>query len=440
MTAIRVLVVDDSVVVRKIVQHALEGETDVEVVGTASDGRQGVEQVERLDPDIVTLDIEMPVMDGVAALVAIRKRKPRLPVIMFSTLTQRAAAATLDALAKGASDYVTKPSNLQGMDDAVAHVRAELIPRIRALVPRPGGAAPVTERLPGLTVTTSRPPPAGRVDDRPARPGTAGPGGTAAPAARRTSRPADPDRAARANRPANGAAAAPAPRPRPRPAAAPAPVPAARGTRSRVRRRAAIDAVLIGVSTGGPNALNEVIPALPADLGVPVLIVQHMPPLFTKILAERLDSRAALDVHEAVDGDLVTAGGVWLAPGGHHMVVRRDTLGVHVAINDDPPENSCRPAVDPLFRTATDAYEGKVLAVILTGMGHDGMHGCEHVAGAGGQILAQDEATSVVWGMPGYVARAGLAEAVLPIGDMAGAIAGRVGSGAARAALGRPGP
>jgi two-component system chemotaxis response regulator CheB len=431
MTAIRVLVVDDSVVVRKIVEHALAGLPDIEVVGTAPDGRQGVEQVERLDPDIVTLDIEMPVMDGIEALVAIRRRKPRLPVIMFSTLTQRAAAATLDALAKGASDYVTKPSNLHGMDDAVAHVRAELIPRIRALVPRPGdGPAghgdPVTERLPGLTVTTSRPP-------RRARPGPA----PDAPPARRTESPGTPPTpATRAARPAPTSrsgrpASAAAPRP-PRPPATAAP--AFPPVRTRVRRAGPVEAVVIGVSTGGPNALAELIPALPADLGVPVLIVQHMPPLFTKILADRLENRSALHVCEAAEGDLVKAGGVWLAPGGHHMLVRRGAGGVHVAITDDEPENSCRPAVDPLFRSASDAYDGRVLAVILTGMGHDGLHGCEHVAEAGGAIIVQDQASSVVWGMPGYVARAGLADAVLPLGEVAGAITSRVRPRAVRAA------
>jgi two-component system chemotaxis response regulator CheB len=204
-----------------------------------------------------------------------------------------------------------------------------------------------------------------------------------------------------------------------------------------VRRTGGIEAVVIGVSTGGPNALNEVIPALPADLGVPVLIVQHMPPLFTQILAERLDSRSPLAVCEAAHGAPVTAGSVWVAPGGHHMLVRRDASGVHLAVTDDPPENSCRPAVDPLFRTASDAYEGRVLAVVLTGMGHDGLHGCQYVVEAGGAVLAQDEKTSVVWGMPGYVTRAGLADAVLPIGQVAGAIVDRLGAPAVRTAPGR---
>jgi two-component system chemotaxis response regulator CheB len=185
-----------------------------------------------------------------------------------------------------------------------------------------------------------------------------------------------------------------------------------------VRPTGIVSAVAIGVSTGGPNALNDVIPGLPASLPAPVLIVQHMPPVFTKILAERLDTRSALTVVEAADGDLVAPGGVWIAPGGQHMVLRREGGQVRIAITDDPPENSCRPAVDPLFRAAAEAYDGRVLAVVLTGMGQDGLRGTERLRDAGARVLAQDEATSVVWGMPGFVARNGLADDVLPLDEI----------------------
>jgi two-component system chemotaxis response regulator CheB len=192
--------------------------------------------------------------------------------------------------------------------------------------------------------------------------------------------------------------------------------------------------VAIGVSTGGPNALNDVIPELPGTLSTPVLIVQHMPPLFTQILAERLDGRSALTVSEAADGDTVEPGGVWIAPGGRHMVVRRDGTRVRIALNDDPPENSCRPAVDPMMRSVVEVYGGRALAVIMTGMGQDGLRGIEILRDAGGQVLAQDEATSIVWGMPGIVAREGLADEVIPLDQIAPEIIRLVSGGRPRAA------
>jgi two-component system, chemotaxis family, protein-glutamate methylesterase/glutaminase len=356
---IRALIVDDSGVVRRIVQRALETDPDVEVVGAAADGRAGVELVQQLDPDIVTLDIEMPVMDGLTALRAIRTTHPRLPVIMFSTLTRRGAATTLDALSLGASDYVAKPTQLSSLEEAVEVLRSELLPRVHALA--------------------QRPPP-------------------------------------------------PPPSPPPAPAPAPAPVPAP-PIRPAVPSRPPghpIEVVAIGVSTGGPNALNDVIPLLPADLPAPVLVVQHMPTLFTRILADRLDGRSALHVSEAADGDVVAPGGVWIAPGGRHMVVRRDRTGVRIAINDDPPENSCRPAVDPMLRSVVAAYGNRALGVIMTGMGRDGLQGMTALHEAGGPVFAQDEASSVVWGMPGAVARSGAADEVLSLDALAPAIIHRV--------------
>jgi two-component system chemotaxis response regulator CheB len=362
MRRIRALVVDDSVVVRRLVTTALAADPALEVVGSAADGRIALAKIEQLRPDVVTLDIEMPVMDGLAALREIRARWPALPVIMFSTLTQRGAAATLDALALGASDYVTKPSRAGDPARALETVRAELIPKIKALCARIG------------LVT-------------------------------------------------DGAASAPPVRP---------------GVRRAPQAR--VDVVAIGVSTGGPNALAQLLPALPATLPAPVLIVQHMPPMFTRILAERLDAASALRVVEAADGDVLAPGGAWIAPGGRHMVVERANGRCEIRTNVDPPEHSCRPAVDPLFRSVARCYGPHVLAVVLTGMGADGAEGAEVVREAGGQVVVQDEGSSVVWGMPGSVARAGHADAIVPLDRMPGEILTRLAIGRGALAMGGVSP
>lgn len=351
VTKIKVLVVDDSVVVRKLVADVLAADPAVDVVGTASNGRIAIAKLPQLAPDLVTLDIEMPDLDGLATLAAIRKTHPRLPVVMFSTLTRRGAAGTLDALALGASDYVTKPANVGSVGAARDAIRDELIPKIKALC----GWKP----------------------------------------------------------PADG-----------RPPSAIRPMPVFRTSTARV------EVVVVGVSTGGPNALAEVIPALPPDLAVPVVVVQHMPPMFTRLLAERLAVKAAVPVVEATEGDRLTPGRVWIAPGGVHTVITRDPRGPYLRMTLDPPENSCRPAADVMIRSAADVYGAGVLAVILTGMGKDGFDGCQRVRAAGGQVLAQDEATSVVWGMPGFVARGGLADAVLPLSEIAREVAHRARRGA----------
>lgn len=349
MPPIRVLVVDDSVVIRRLVTQALEHEKDIEVVGTASSGRLALAKLPLLQPDVVTLDIEMPDLDGLATLPLLRADYPRLPVIMFSTLTERGGAATLEALSLGATDYVTKPSNTGSMDVALERVRDDLVPKIRALCKRPGSDVPP-------------------------------------------------------------------------PALASRPI----ASRTPVGPAAKVQAVVIGVSTGGPSTLAELIPHLPADLTVPVLVCQHMPPVFTRLLAERLDDRSDLTVREGTDGDVVTPGGVWIAPGGLHMVVASSGGRTVIRTTNEPPENSCRPAADPLLRSAVRVYGAGVLAVILTGMGQDGLRGCEFVVEAGGRVIAQDEPTSVVWGMPGYVARNGLADKVLPLDDIALEITRRV--------------
>jgi two-component system, chemotaxis family, protein-glutamate methylesterase/glutaminase len=368
MARIRVLVVDDAVVVRRLVSDALSGDPDIEVVGTAANGRIALQKIPQLNPDVVTMDIEMPDLDGIATVRALRPTYPTLPVIMFSTLTERGAAATLDALQAGASDYVTKPANVGSVALAQQRVREDLVPRIKSLAGRvaiPASARPATAVPP---VGVPRALPVGRAAGDHARPGI----------------------------------------------------------------------VAIGVSTGGPNALAEVIPALPSDLRVPVVIVQHMPPMFTRLLAERLNAQSGLAVREASAGLPITPGTVTIAQGDYHMVIERDGAHVRAVLTQDPPENSCRPAVDPLFRSAVALYGARTLGVILTGMGQDGLRGCEYVREAGGQVLAQDEASSVVWGMPGFVARAGLADRVLPLSEIAAEITRRVSGPSTGWAAGPP--
>jgi two-component system, chemotaxis family, protein-glutamate methylesterase/glutaminase len=356
MAKIRVLVVDDSTVVRRFLSDAIAGHPELEVVGTASHGALAVQKVALLSPQVVTMDIEMPEMSGLQALAAIRRTNPTLPVIMVSSLTERGAAATLEALSLGATDYVTKPSSLSGTGNVQKEeFVSDLLAKILAL---------------GVPRSVARP----RVD------------------------------AARIVRPAVTVA-------RPR----------AGGGR--------VDIVAIGISTGGPNALAELIPGLPADFPVPIVIVQHMPPLFTKLLADRLNGKSPLEVKEGAGGDRLAAGTVFIAPGNYHMVVERAGAGYAVALNQGLSENSCRPAVDVLFRSVSDCFGASVLAVVMTGMGQDGLRGCETIRERGGQVLVQDEKSSVVWGMPGYVAEAGLADQVLPLNQLAAAIVQRVRQG-----------
>ncbi|MBI5364086.1 MAG: chemotaxis response regulator protein-glutamate methylesterase [Planctomycetes bacterium] len=370
---LRVLVVDDAIVVRRLVCDVLAADPELEVCGHASNGRIALAKLEELAPDLVTLDIEMPELDGLATLTELRKTHPVLPVIMFSTLTEHGARAALDALARGASDYVTKPTNTGSIQIAKECVQKELIPRIKWLC----------RGVLGTSATATH------------------------PAAPRALPPLD-------------ATGTHVPRPilpaRPR---------AANGTRT-------VSVVAIGCSTGGPNALESVLTALPADLAVPVVLVQHMPPMFTRLLAERLDQKCAVSVVEAAPGMPLEPGTVYVAPGNWHLVLERKGLAVLTATNQDAPENSCRPAVDVLFRSVARAYGGEVVAAVLTGMGQDGLRGCRALAEQGAQILAQDEATSVVWGMPGYVAQSGLADRVLPVTEIGAEIARRVREGRRR--------
>jgi len=362
MRKIRVLIVDDAVVVRKMVSDVLASDPALEVVGTAANGRIGLAKIPQVNPDLITLDVEMPEMDGLQTLAELRKSYPLLPVIMFSTLTMRGAGATLDALSLGASDYVTKPANVGSVAASIRRIREDLIPRIKALCPGIGGG--------GQALGSSfREPQFGKVSL---------PGSTIS---------------------THSALRAPGRR---------------------------VDIVAIGVSTGGPNALAMLVPQLPADLPVPIVVVQHMPPMFTRLLAERLDAKSAIHVSEGVAGALLQPGEVWVAPGDFHMVVARDAAAIRLQMHQEPPENSCRPAVDVLFRSVARLYGANVLAVVLTGMGQDGLRGCEEIRAVGGQVIVQDEKSSVVWGMPGFVARAGLADKVLPLEHMGSEIVRRV--------------
>jgi len=367
---IRVLVVDDSVVIRHLVMHALREVPDMEVVGAEADGAAALERMAEVHPDVVTLDIEMPVMDGLATLRRIRALHPRVRTIMFSTLTTRGASATFEALSLGADDYVAKASNAGSLDQSMASLRGELVPKIRQFFAPPPALAP-----------PSPAPVAGTLPPRAAAPLPSAP---TAPSG---------------------------------PGFAPRPALVAPGTRN-ARRTAPFRMLGIGVSTGGPQALAQLIPRLPAGLKVPVMLVQHMPPMFTRLLAERLDALSPLHVVEATDGMQIRPGGVYLAPGDHHLRLRRSGEAMFATIDQSPPENSCRPSVDVLFRSLAEAFGQDVLSVVLTGMGSDGLRGTRALKDAGGYSLVQDRDSSVVWGMPGSVAEAGLADAVLPLSAM----------------------
>lgn len=387
MPKIRVLVVDDSVVIRRVVADELATDPAIEIAGTAANGQIALARMTQVNPDLVILDVEMPDMDGLETLARLRKDFPRIPVIMFSALTERGASATLDALALGAVDYFTKPSGSGGLDSSRQLIRDELIPAVKEIAAKAiAKAAAQTMPLPPLPPSSPLSRQAGASDA-----GFAASFGTVGP---------------------TGASSAPGTN-SPVPLASTAP--------------GLADVVAIGVSTGGPNALAEVFRALPARFPVPILIVQHMPPMFTRLLAERLTANSNLVVEEAVSGALVEPGHAYVAPGDYHMVVVREGLNIRLLTHQDPPENSCRPAADPLFRSVAKVYGARALAVVLTGMGQDGLRGCEFIREARGQIIAQDEATSVVWGMPGFVARAGLADKVLPLAMVANEMIRRVG-------------
>jgi two-component system chemotaxis response regulator CheB len=344
MRSLRVLVVDDSVVVRRLVADLVAADPEIRVVGTAPDARTALARLTLARPDLLVLDVSLPDMSATACLKALLRTTPDLRVIMLSTEDETDAGATLEALAGGAADYVTKPSGTGALSASMDVIRAELIPKIKALC------------LPLLDQALP---------------------------------------------------------------AAPKPAP------STDTRERSIEVVAVGASTGGPNALNVLLPALPEGLPVPVLVAQHMPPVFTRLLAGRLAERSAIRVVEASSGDRLEPGLAMLAPGGTQMEVVGAGASARVRVVPDPT-GPVRPAADILFRSVARTFGPRALAVVLTGMGRDGTEGAAAVRDAGGQVLAQDEATSVVWGMPGAVVRGGLADGVLPVGELAAEIAVRV--------------
>ena len=344
---VRVMLCDDSATVRGILARLLGEDPAIEVVSRVGDGRQALEALASARPDVVLLDLEMPVMDGMTALPLLLRAEPRPVVIVASALTQRGAAAAMAALRAGASDYIPKPGASGGgaMDPVF---RAELLEKVK------GWAR--MRRAPAV------------------------------------------------------------------PLPAPAPV-AARAKPAAARNAGAPGLVAVGSSTGGPQALASFLRALVPAPPVPVVIVQHMPAGFTTMLADHLNRVGPLQVAEAKDGEALRAGHAYLAPGDRHLLIERTPAGPVARLRDDPPEHFCRPAVDPMLRSAIKAFDGRVLAVILTGMGQDGLAGCRALAAAGGTVLAQDEASSVVWGMPGAVARAGIARELLPPERLAARVA-----------------
>jgi two-component system chemotaxis response regulator CheB len=356
---LRVMVVDDAVVVRGLVARWVEAESDLQLVASLRTGREAVDQLERADPDVVVLDVEMPELDGISALPLLLQKKPNLIVIMASTLTRRNAEVSMKALALGAADYIPKPETSREVTTS-ANFRRDLIDKIRQLGAR-----------------------------------------------RRRSRP---------DAPARAPVMAPLGRPRL--------VSADAGLHPAVKLRpfsaTAPRVLLIGSSTGGPQALTALIGRLNGVSDrVPVLITQHMPPTFTTILAEHLARASGRPAHEPLDGEPVLAGNIYVAPGGRHMrVAKRNGVAV-VTLDDGPLVNFCKPAVDPLFISAAEVWGGSILALVLTGMGSDGSRGAVNIIEAGGSVIAQDEASSVVWGMPGAAAHAGVCSAVLPLDQIA---------------------
>ncbi len=408
MGRLRVLVVDDSALVRRLVRGALDGDPEIEVVAEAANGREALLRLKEHEPDAVVCDVEMPEMSGIETVQAVRRQWPDLPVVMFASPSRESAHVTLEALHAGANDFVIKPSAAAGtaMAAVIEGLRNELGGKLKALVRGPGDLSAVARAA--------------------VRHGPASRGETPLPA---PLAPSPPTPVPLPALPVPPTASPPRPLAPPRPLPPPRPparLPVREPVALRPARTGRYEAVLIAVSTGGPNALAEVIPRLPRDLPVPVLVVQHMPPVFTRLLAERLASKSALAVVEAAQGDEVRVGTVLLAAGDQHLAVRRDGAMVRCVLNRDAPENSVRPAADVLLRSAAEVWGGNVLVVVMTGMGQDGLLGAMLLHDLGAPVLVQDEASSVVWGMPGAVAKAGIAERQVPLSQLAEAIVSKL--------------
>jgi two-component system chemotaxis response regulator CheB len=351
------MIVDDSAVIRGLLARFLEADSEISVVASVSNGQMALDRLERTDVEIVVLDIEMPVMDGMTALPLILKKRPGIQVLMASTLTRNNAEVSLRALALGAADYVPKPSSTSEIHSADSF-KNELTEKVKALAEASRGAR-------------SRAP----------RPATAGP---AAPALV---------------------------------AASPPPPSAPLSLRQQPVQRP--DLIAIGSSTGGPQALFKLLREFGGSVSQPILITQHMPPTFTSLLAEHITKTSSMPCTEAKDGESIRPGHIYLAPGDYHMTAEKGANGNVLRLTQDEHENYCRPAIDPMLRSLVPLYGSRLLVIILTGMGADGCKGAQGVVAAGGSVIAQDKETSVVWGMPGAVATAGVCSAVLPISDIA---------------------
>jgi len=374
--AIRVMVVDDSAVIRGLITRMLEEDQQISVVASVANGQLAVNQLERQAGkiDVIILDIEMPVMDGLTALPLLIKADPKIKIIMASTLTKRNAEISIRAMTAGAADYVPKPTTsreISGGND----FRQEIINKVKSL-----GTA--HRQALGLTVGRRSTAPA----RNPAKIGAAAAASGASDAQRWEIKSGEKITL----RPAGTAKA---------------------------------DILAVGSSTGGPQALFEFLKTLPTEINVPVMITQHMPATFTAILADHITRMTKWPCQEGKNGDVLKSGKIFLAPGGFHMTVVQKGTDRVIALNEEPPENFCRPAVDPMLRSVVKVFGPRVLTVILTGMGNDGAKGSKGVVEAGGTVVAQDEKTSVVWGMPGAVASAGICSAVLPINQIAGHVA-----------------
>lgn len=347
MEKIRVLVVDDSLVIRRALKECFRSDPEIEVVGVAEDGLKALMQIDTLKPDVVTLDIEMPNMDGLETLRTIRDKGSKVPVIMFSKYTSEGAVASIEAMELGASDVVAKPMAHGGEEDGCYAVKRQLTTRIRALGRRA--------------------------------------------------------RKARKEREEGGRG----------------PEPLVAHSVGPFRLVSEVSAIGFAVSTGGPVALIEVVAALNPSINVPIFITQHMPEMFTKVMAERLAARGALPVFEAQAGMVVKPGHIYVAPGNYHLEVSPQGGALALVTSQGPRENSCRPSADVMFRSLSQVYGAGLLSIVMTGMGQDGKKGCEVVKERGGIVIAQDESSSLVWGMPRAIVAASLHDAVVPLSGIA---------------------
>ncbi|MCA9732766.1 chemotaxis response regulator protein-glutamate methylesterase [candidate division KSB1 bacterium] len=348
---LKVLVVDDSALYRKTISNVLSQDEMIDVVGTAPNGRLAMRKMAELTPDLITLDMEMPEMDGLATLKALKEEAAfkNIKSIVFSAHTERGAELTIEALNHGAVDFVTKPSRGMSMDDSLERMEKELLPKIQVFARQHERTAVLARRE--------------RIVPEPSY------------------IPAEPSSY----------------------------------LRTALKKREVIG---IGISTGGPQSLEKFFHQLPGNLRPALLIVQHMPPIFTKKLAEQLNRIGVIPVHEAQEGQAVEPGNAYIAPGGKHMFVESVQGRKVIGINLDPPENFCRPSVDVLFRSIAKEYGSNAVGVIMTGMGEDGMMGTKFMKMKGIPIVAQDEESSIVWGMPGAVVKNGLADKIAPLSGM----------------------